>query len=190
MKNIAIFASGSGTNAEVIVRHFADSDLARVSMVVTDRKDAGVIERMKPLDVRMKIISAEQLNDGSLLESLKMARIDLIVLAGFLRLIPAKLIEAYPQRIINLHPSLLPDYGGKGMYGMHVHRAVVENEDEESGITIHYVNEEFDEGEIIFQDSVEVFEDDTPEDLAYKIQQLEHRHYPDVIEWVLAQFDL
>ncbi len=190
MKNIAIFASGSGSNAEVIVRHFMDSDLARVHMVVTDRKDAGVIERMKSFDVRMKVITYSQLTNGDLLESLKVARIDLLVLAGFLRLIPTDIIEAFPQRIINIHPSLLPDFGGKGMYGMHVHRAVIESEAEESGITIHYVNEAFDEGEIIFQDTVEVYEDDTPEDLAYKVQQLEHRHYPDVIEWVLAQFDI
>lgn len=189
MKNIAIFASGSGSNAEVIVRHFAENDMARVAVVVTDRKHAGVIERMKPFDVRMKIISPAQLNDGSLLESLQLARIDLIVLAGFLRLIPSQLIDAYPQHIINIHPSLLPDYGGKGMYGMHIHREVIENEDDESGITIHYVNEAFDEGEVIFQDTVEVDEDDTPEDLAYKVQQLEHRHYPEVIEWVLAQLD-
>lgn len=190
MKNIAIFASGSGSNAEVIVRHFQDSDLARIAMIVTDNKDAGVIERIKPFGIRVKIISPQQLSDGSLIESLTLAKIDLIVLAGFLRLIPKDMIEVFPQRIINIHPSLLPDYGGKGMYGMHVHRAVVENEEEESGITIHYVDENFDEGEIIFQDTVEVLEDDTPEDLAYKVQQLEHRHYPDVIEWVLTQLDL
>ncbi|MCC5918529.1 MAG: phosphoribosylglycinamide formyltransferase [Cryomorphaceae bacterium] len=185
MKNLAIFASGSGSNTEVIVRHFADSDLARIAMVVTDKKDAGVIERMKKFDVRIKIINKAQLHDGTLLESLQLAKVDLIVLAGFLQLIPGELLDAFPNRIINIHPALLPDYGGKGMYGMNVHRAVIENEEEESGITVHYVNEHFDEGEIIFQEFVEIDPDDTPEDLAYKVQQLEHKHYPGVIEWVI-----
>lgn len=188
MKNLAIFASGSGTNTEVIVRHFAESELARISMVVTDRKDAGVIEKMKKFDIRIRIIDKNALEGEEVLHFLQAAKIDLIVLAGFLKKIPEKIIEAFPNRIINIHPSLLPDYGGKGMYGMNVHRAVIENEDEESGITVHYVNEEFDEGEIIFQESVEVDIDDTPEDLAYKIQQLEHKHYPAVIEWVLTQY--
>lgn len=185
MKNLAIFASGSGSNTEVIVRHFAESELARIVLVITDRKDAGVIERMKKFDIRIRIIDKEALMGEELLSVLKTARVDLIVLAGFLRKIPGHIIDAYPNRIINIHPSLLPDYGGKGMYGMNVHKAIIENEEEESGITVHYVNEEFDEGEIIFQETVEIDPDDTAEDLAYKIQQLEHKHYPEVIEWVL-----
>ncbi|TVQ79648.1 MAG: phosphoribosylglycinamide formyltransferase [Flavobacteriales bacterium] len=185
MKNLAIFASGSGSNTEVIVRHFAESELARIVLVITDRKDAGVIERMKKFDIRIRIIDKEALMGEELLSVLQTARVDLIVLAGFLRKIPGLIIDAYPNRIINIHPSLLPDYGGKGMYGMNVHKAIIENEEEESGITVHYVNEEFDEGEIIFQETVEIDPDDTAEDLAYKIQQLEHKHYPEVIEWVL-----
>ncbi len=185
MKNLAIFASGSGSNTEVIVRHFAESELARIVLVITDRKDAGVIERMKKFDIRIRIIDKEALMGEELLSVLQTARVDLIVLAGFLRKIPGHIIDAYPNRIINIHPSLLPDYGGKGMYGMNVHKAIIENEEEESGITVHYVNEEFDEGEIIFQETVEIDPDDTAEDLAYKIQQLEHKHYPEVIEWVL-----
>ena len=120
-----------------------------------------------------------------MLAKLKDCRADLIVLAGFLKKIPTEILDEYEDRVINIHPSLLPDYGGEGMYGMHIHRAIVENEEEETGITIHYVSDDYDEGEIIFQEAIEVDFEDSPEDVQYKVQQLEHKHYPEVIEYLL-----
>jgi phosphoribosylglycinamide formyltransferase-1 len=189
MKRIAIFASGSGTNAEKIINYFQDSDLARVIEIFTNNKNAGVIERARKYGISCFIVNDEQLSGGDVLKKLREARIDLVVLAGFLRKIPAEIVETFESRIINIHPALLPDYGGPGMYGMHVHQAVVENEEEETGITIHYVNNDYDEGEIIFQETVEIDPEDSPEDVAYKVQQLEHKHYPEVIEWLLNQMD-
>ncbi len=189
MKRIAIFGSGSGTNAEQILKHFEESDLARVHLVLTNSKDAGIIKRARNYAVPVLIFTSEQLNNGYVLEKLRALKIDLVVLAGFLKRIPGNLIEAFPDRIVNIHPSLLPDYGGEGMYGMKVHQAVVENEEEESGITIHYVSEEYDEGEIIFQEAVEIDLEDSPKDVAYKVQELEHRHYPAVIEWVITEME-
>lgn len=189
MKNIAVFASGSGTNAENIVKYFEDSDLARVSAIYCNRKEAGVVNRAHKLAVPCVVFSRQELEDGQLLDRLHKARIDFIVLAGFLLKIPTDIIEAYPRRIINIHPALLPDYGGDGMYGLAVHRAVVENEEEESGITIHYVDENYDEGEIIFQETVEIDYDETPEDVQYKVRQLEYKHYPEVIEYLLKDLE-
>lgn len=189
MKRIAVFASGNGTNTESIVNYFEDSDLAKVAEVFCNRKKAGVVDRARNLGVPCVVFSKEELENGSVLKKLKEARIDLIVLAGFLAKIPGDILDAYPDRVINLHPALLPDYGGEGMYGIHVHRAVVENEDEETGITIHYVNEDYDEGEIIFQETVEVDYEDTAEDVQYKVQQLEHKHYPEVIEYLIKDLD-
>lgn len=185
MKNLAVFASGSGTNAENIVKYFEDSELARVSVIFCNRKDAGVVERAHKLGVRCIIFGKAQLEDGTVLDHLKKLRIDFVALAGFLLKIPDAIIHEFPHRIINIHPALLPDYGGPGMYGLTVHEAVVENEEEETGITIHYVNEDYDEGEIIFQETVDVDYEDSPEDVQYKVQQLEHKHYPEVIEYLL-----
>lgn len=185
MKNVAVFASGSGTNAENIVNYFEDSDLARVNVIFCNRKNAGVVDRAHKLGVRCIIFNKEQLQDGTVLEHLRNLKIDFIVLAGFLLKIPGEILDEFPDRIINIHPALLPDYGGDGMYGMAVHEAVVENEEEETGITIHYINDEYDEGEIIFQETVEVDYEDTPEDVQYKVQQLEYKHYPEVIEYVI-----
>lgn len=185
MKRIAIFGSGSGTNAEKIILHFEDSEVARVAIVLSNRKDAGILQRAKNLGVRGMAFSPEELESGAIKDRLVELKIDLIVLAGFLKKIPNNLLEAFPNRIINIHPALLPDYGGPGMYGMKVHEAVVENEEEETGITIHYVNEDYDEGEIIFQEVVDIDLEDSPEDVAYKVQQLEHQHYPAVVEWVI-----
>ncbi|MBI1315499.1 phosphoribosylglycinamide formyltransferase [bacterium] len=189
MKRIAIFGSGKGTNAENIIQHFSDSDVARVTLVLSNRKDAGILKRAKEHSIPGMFFSIDELNNGTVLSKLKASAIDLIVLAGFLKKIPADLLSEFPNRVVNIHPALLPDYGGEGMYGMHVHRAVVENEEEETGITIHFVNEDYDEGEVIFQDSVEVDLEDSPEDVAYKVQELEHRHYPSVIEWVVSELD-
>jgi len=189
MKRIAIFGSGKGTNAENIIRHFADSDVARVTLVLCNRKDAGILKRAKEHSIPGVFFSSAELQNGTVLSKLKASGIDLIVLAGFLKKIPTDILGAFEGRIINIHPALLPDYGGEGMYGMNVHRAVVENEETETGITIHYVNEEYDEGEIVFQDSIEIDPGDSPEDVAYKVQELEHRHYPSVIEWVVSELE-
>ncbi|MDX5325825.1 MAG: phosphoribosylglycinamide formyltransferase [Bacteroidota bacterium] len=189
MKNIVIFASGSGTNAQKIVEYFEESELARVTSIFTNNKNAGVIDRARITGTPCIVFTMDELNDGTVLQKVKALKTDLIVLAGFLKKIPTELITEYPDRIINIHPALLPDYGGQGMYGMKVHQAVVDNEEEETGITIHYVNDDYDEGEIIFQETVEVDPEDSPEDVAYKVQQLEHKHFPAVIEWVLNDLE-
>ncbi len=189
MKRIAIFGSGKGTNAENIIRHFADSDVARVNLVLCNRKDAGILKRAKENSIPGVYFSMAELQDGTVLAKLKASGIDLIVLAGFLKKIPLEILDAFEGRVINIHPALLPDYGGEGMYGMNVHRAVVDNEESETGITIHYVNGEYDEGEIVFQDSIEIDPGDSPEEVAYKVQELEHRHYPSVIEWVVSELE-
>ncbi len=189
MKNIAIFASGKGSNAENISKYFEESEIARIVLICTNNKNAGVLDRAKMLGLRSLVFNTEELSNGSVLQKLQASKVDLIVLAGFLKKIPDSILEAYPNRVINIHPALLPDYGGEGMYGKHVHQAVVDNEEEETGITIHYVSDEYDEGEIIFQESVDVDPDDTPEDVAYKVHQLEYQHYPAVIEWVIQELD-
>lgn len=189
MKRIAVFASGNGTNTENIVNYFEDSELARVSVIFCNRKNAGVVDRARLLGIRCIVFDRSALESGEILNKLQEARVDMIVLAGFLLKIPSSIIEAYPDRIINLHPALLPDYGGDGMYGMNVHQAIVDNEEEETGITIHYVSEDYDEGEIIFQETVEVDYEDTAEDVQYKVQQLEHKHYPEVIEYLIKDLD-
>ena len=183
---IAIFASGSGSNAENIANYFKDNPVAEVVLIFTNKADAYVLERAKKLAVESVVFSSEQLKSGELVDLLKDKGIDFIVLAGFLLKIPENLIAAFPNKIINIHPALLPKYGGKGMYGDAVHKAVVANKDKESGITIHYVNEHYDEGAIIFQAKCTVIETDTYEDVAHKIHQLEYEHFPKVIERVLA----
>ena len=185
MKQIAIFSSGSGTNAENIIKYFSESEEARVGAVFCNNPKAGVIDKAHKLGVRCIVFDPHQLADGYVLAKLKDCRADLIVLAGFLKKIPTEILDEYEDRVINIHPSLLPDYGGEGMYGMHIHRAIVENEEEETGITIHYVSDDYDEGEIIFQEAIEVDFEDSPEDVQYKVQQMEHKHYPEVIEYLL-----
>lgn len=189
MKKIAIFASGSGSNAEVICRHFQDSRAIEVTLILTNNPKAKVVDRAKLLQIPCKIFSREELNNGQVQQLLEQKRIDLIVLAGFLNLIPSSLIEAFPDKIVNIHPALLPDYGGKGMYGMNVHQAVYDNEEEETGITIHYVSENYDEGDIIFQETVELAPEDEPQDIAGMVQELEHRYYPGVIESLIMDMD-
>lgn len=187
MVRIAILASGSGTNAQRLMEHFKDHPLAEVALVASDQPDAYVLQRAWDMGVMSYRFNGAQLKDGTLLNELQGQRIGLIVLAGFMRLIPAAIVAAYPQRILNIHPALLPKYGGKGMYGMHVHRAVIAAGERESGITIHYVNERYDEGEHLFQATCPVLPDDSPESLAERIHTLEHEHYPQVVERVLKE---
>jgi len=183
INKLAIFASGSGTNAENISRFFTHHPTAEVSLILTNRKDAGVILRAEKLGIPYKVFTREEFYDTEKVMSyLSEYKIDLIILAGFLWLIPKNLIEAYPGRIVNIHPALLPRYGGKGMYGMRVHETVIANKDAESGITIHYVNEVYDAGNIIFQKKCKVSPGETPESLAAKVHTLEYKYYPRIIE--------
>jgi len=189
-KHIAIFASGSGTNAEKIMAYYNDHEYIDVTIVLSNKPNAGVLKRAEKFDVFTRVFDREVFyNTREIPDLLRHYDISLIVLAGFLWLVPVDLIHAFPGRIINIHPALLPKYGGKGMYGLHVHRAVIDNGEIESGITIHFVNEVYDEGMTIKQVKCEVRPDDTPESLASRIHVLEHRHYPVVIEKVLSELD-
>ena len=182
MKKIIIFASGSGTNAENIVRFFNLSKNATVSFIVTNKKEAYVLKRAEMLKIKSLVFNKEDFNENdSVLQFLLTEKPDLIVLSGFLLLMPQNIIQAFPKRIINIHPALLPKYGGKGMYGDKVHQAVICNKDKETGITIHYVNEKYDEGEIIFQKSCLVEADETVSSLSKKIHALEYEYFPKVI---------
>lgn len=186
MKRIAVLASGSGTNAQKLVEHFRSSHLARVVLVASDRADAGVLARAWELGVPSLRFSPAQLRDGTLLAELRGAGVDVVVLAGFLRLVPAEIVRAFPGRIVNLHPALLPRHGGRGMWGHHVHAAVIAGGDTESGITVHLVNEAYDEGAVLFQARCPVRADDTPDSLAGRIHALEHAHFPQVVERLVA----
>lgn len=185
-KNIAIFASGSGTNAENIIRYFQENDLIRVALVLSNRSDAYVLERAHRLQVPSEVFLKEDWVSGEqILALLHEYHIDFIVLAGFLVRVPERLLHAYPDKIINIHPALLPKFGGKGMYGDRVHEAVVAAGEKESGITIHYINEHYDEGNAIFQATCPVLPTDSPDDVAKKVHALEYEHFPQVIEQVL-----
>lgn len=185
-KNIAIFASGSGSNAENIIRYFRDNDSICVSLVLSNKSDAYVLERAHRLGVSYNVFPKEDWVAGDeVLAVLQEYRIDFIVLAGFLVRVPDLILHAYPNKIINIHPALLPKFGGKGMYGSRVHEAVVAAGEKESGITIHYINERYDEGNTIFQATCPVLPDDTPEDVAEKVHALEYKHFPLIIEKVL-----
>lgn len=186
IKHLAIFASGAGSNAQQIINYFKNSDLAKIELIVCNKPGAGVINIAEKENIPVLMIEKERFfrGDGYLPE-FKKAKTDLIVLAGFLWKIPQILIDAYPRRIINIHPALLPKYGGKGMYGQYVHEAILNAGEVESGITIHYVDEHYDNGDIIFQTACPVLDDDTAEDLAQRIHKLEHLHYPIVVEEVL-----
>jgi phosphoribosylglycinamide formyltransferase-1 len=186
MKKIVVFASGSGSNAENIIKYFAKGKTGVVVSVFTNNANAKVIERSKKNDVSVEVFSKEELNESKVLHKLNQIQPDLIVLAGFLLKFPENIVEAYPNKIINIHPALLPKYGGKGMYGMHVHRAIVNNKEMETGITIHYVDENYDEGNILFQQSVSLTGTETPEEVAAKIHELEQEHFPLVIEKLLT----
>ena len=182
-KKIAIFASGAGSNAEKIIQYFSFNNQVQVALVVCNKPNAGVLAIAQKNHISCLIIEKEIFFRGdAYVETLKKAGIDFIVLAGFLWKIPAALIEAFPNKIINIHPALLPKYGGKGMYGMFVHEAVVSNKEQESGITIHYVDGQYDHGNIIFQATCEVSPTDTAADVANKIHLLEHRYFAPIID--------
>lgn len=188
MKRIVIFASGSGSNAENLIRFFQNKDNASVVQVLTNNPRAKVIERCKNL--KISCLSFNRIafyNTTDVLDILKIKNPDLIVLAGFLWKFPENILNAFPNKVINVHPALLPKYGGKGMYGMHVHNAVVNNKEPETGITIHYVNEKYDEGAIIFQASCSIKSSDTAADVAAKIHMLEMKHFPEVVEKLLKE---
>lgn len=187
MKKIIVFASGSGTNAENIIKYFAASKIANVVSVFTNNASAKVIERAKNHQIPVEIFSKNELLDRNVLQKIQEIDPDLIVLAGFLLKFPENIIEQYPNKIINIHPALLPNYGGKGMYGMHIHRAIINNKEKETGISIHYVNENYDEGGIIFQKNIALTDDDTPETVAEKIHELEQKHFPEIIQTILEQ---
>ncbi|GAB2519859.1 phosphoribosylglycinamide formyltransferase [Spirosoma aerophilum] len=187
MKRIALFASGSGSNAEKIAEYFADNAEVDVALIVSNNPKAGVIERGRRLHIPVLLFDRTTFyNTDKITELLLNQNIDLIVLAGFMWLMPADLVRAFPNKIVNIHPALLPKFGGKGMYGHFVHEAVAAAGETESGITIHYVNEHYDEGQIIFQASCPVSPTDTPDDIAHNVQVLEHLHYPRVVADVLT----
>ena len=183
MRNIAIFASGSGTNAENIIKYFSNKNTAKVSLVLSNKRQAMVLKRAEENNIRTVFFEHKEFYiTGKVLRYLLLYKIDFIVLAGFLWLVPENIIEQYAGRIINIHPALLPAYGGKGMYGDTVHKAIIANKDKESGITIHYINKFYDKGDIIYQTKCKVDPSDTPASLAEKVHALEYQHYPVVIE--------
>ncbi|MCX6249635.1 MAG: phosphoribosylglycinamide formyltransferase [Bacteroidetes bacterium] len=186
MKKIAIFASGNGTNAQRIIEYFADHPVVKVDLVLSNNPDAFVLKRVTPYHIPTLVFTRDEFYHSSkILDILQERNIDFIVLAGFLWLIPGNLLEEYSDRIINIHPALLPKFGGKGMFGLRVHEAVLNSKQSKSGITIHLVNETYDDGQIIFQEQCDVEPSDTPESLAAKIHALEHEYYPVVIEALL-----
>ena len=187
MQKIAIFASGSGTNAENIIKYFADNENIDVVLVLSNRRDAGVLQRASRLGVDSFSFTKSEFADGSLiLQKLEEYGVTFIVLAGFLPLVSPAIIHAYPSRIVNIHPALLPKFGGKGMYGHHVHEAVVAAHETETGITIHLIDEEYDKGVIVFQKSVPVLPEDTPQDVEQKVHALEYECFPQVIERLVS----
>lgn len=185
MKKIVLFASGSGTNAENIIVHFNNESQSNVVAVFSNNPHAKVLERAQKHNVKTLIFSKEELSQGLVLQQINEIQPDLIVLAGFLLKFPDHIIKEYPNKIINIHPALLPNYGGKGMYGMNVHRAILNNKEMETGISIHYVNEHYDEGGIIFQQKVNIEKCTTPEEIAEKVHELEHEFFPKIIERLL-----
>ena len=188
MTRLAIFASGNGSNAENITRYFSENDEIKPVIFVSNKKEAFVHERARKLGIPSYTFSKNEFDEGTLIvQKLREYEVDFVILAGFLLKISQPILDAFPDKIVNIHPALLPKFGGKGMYGSHVHRAVVEAGECESGITIHYVNENYDEGGVIFQARCEVLASDTSDDVAGKVSELEHRHFPRVIERVLRE---
>lgn len=186
---ICIFASGSGTNAEAIIKYFQHHPFIKVGLVLTNNPAAAVLEKAKKASVKSRVFNKSQFNESDEIVQLLQAHgITHLVLAGFLLLVPKNLVATYPNKIINIHPALLPKFGGKGMYGLKVHEAVKAADETETGITIHEVNEKYDEGKILFQVSCEVLPSDTPQQIATKVQALEHENYPRVVEkWITSK---
>jgi phosphoribosylglycinamide formyltransferase-1 len=188
MKKIAIFASGSGTNAENIIKYFSNRKSAKVSLILSNRREAYVLKRAAEHNIKSIFFDYNEFNTSDkVLDDLLRNDIDFLVLAGFLWLVPEKILNLYAGRIINIHPALLPKYGGKGMYGEKVHKAVIDNHESESGISIHYVNKSYDEGDIIFQARCKVEPSDTPDTLAARIHELEYKYFPKVIEDLIGK---
>ncbi len=188
MKRIAIFASGRGSNAKKIIDHFESHPTVEISLIVSNKSKAAVLSLADDRQIPKLVIERQQFYQTKVyLADLQNYKIDFIVLAGFLWLIPSYLVDHFPNKIVNIHPALLPKFGGKGMYGSKVHQAVWEAQEKESGITIHYVNEEYDEGAIVFQTKCTLDETDTPDSIAKKVLQLEHRYFPKVIEEILLK---
>ena len=185
-QKIILFASGNGSNAENIFRFFKNKKNVDVLTVYTNRSKAGIINRFRPLGINVEVFNRKSFINGSLLKNVINQNPDLIILAGFLWKFGSDWVEAFNKKIINIHPSLLPKYGGKGMYGDYVYKAVKENCESETGITIHYINEFYDEGAIIFQEKVKLDKDDNLEDISYKTQKLEHKYFPKVIKDLLS----
>ena len=186
MKKILLFASGTGSNVENIIQYFKNNDNVSIVGIFTNNLHAKVLEKAKHHNIPSLVFNKTELNEGFVLEKINEYQPDLIVLAGFLLKFPEPIITAYPNKIINIHPALLPRYGGKGMYGMKVHQTILENKEKQTGITIHYVNEHYDEGKFIFQQDVDIEDCDSPEAIAIKVQALEHKHFPKVIEKLLT----
>ena len=185
-KNIAIFASGEGTNARNIIHYFKNSAVASITLVVSNNPNANVLKMAKTERIKTYVLEKEKFySSDEVIGFLKTNQIDLIVLAGFLWMVPQSLVHAFPDKIVNIHPALLPKFGGKGMYGMNVHKVVVDSKEKESGITVHFVNEKYDEGKIISQHSCEISVGETPASLAAKVHELEYIYFPKVIEAVL-----
>ncbi len=184
---IAVFCSGSGSNAQKIIEYFQKNTEIEIAVLMANKPDAYALERAKKFGIPTWVFNREEYNSGKVVLELQKRNIDWIVLAGFLWLIPEAMVEHFPNRILNIHPALLPKFGGKGMYGMHVHNAVVQNKEKESGITIHYVNKHYDEGNILFQASCAVAPEDAAEEVARKVLALEHEHFPVVIEKIIME---
>ncbi|MDT8393105.1 MAG: phosphoribosylglycinamide formyltransferase [Bacteroidales bacterium] len=190
MKRIAIFASGNGTNAQKIIEYFTGHEDVEVSLLLSNNEKAYVLERASQLGVPSYVFNRELFYESSRVHDImRDIGIDFIVLAGFLWLIPANILHSWPNRIVNIHPALLPKFGGKGMYGDNVHKAVIGAGEKETGITIHLVNEKYDEGDIVFQEKFNILSNDTPETIAERIHQLEHKHFPEVIEELISRID-
>lgn len=185
MKKILLFASGAGSNVENIIQYFKNNDSISIVGIFTNNLHAKVLDIAKYHNVFSFVFNRDELNEGFVLEKINKLQPDLIVLAGFLWKMPDVIVHQYPNKIINIHPALLPKYGGKGMYGMKVHQTILENKEQESGITIHYVNEHYDEGEFILQQKVNIHDCQSPEEIAVKVQALEHEHFPKTIERLL-----
>ena len=187
-KKIVVFASGSGTNAENIIKFFKKSPNTSVVAVFSNKRSAKVLKRAHDLNVKALYFDKDALyNSYDVLHILEDINPDLIVLAGFMWIFPEDILKKFPGKIVNIHPALLPKYGGKGMYGMRVHETIIKNKEKESGISIHFVNENYDEGEIIFQTKTHISEEDTPESLAEKIHKLEYKHFPEIIQQLLQK---
>lgn len=185
MKKVLLFASGAGSNVENIIQYFSKHEEVAIVGVFTNNPVAKVLDKAEKYAIPTLIFNKQELNEGFVLDKIKELEPDLIVLAGFLWKFPEHIIAQYPNKIINIHPALLPKYGGKGMYGMNVHNAILENKEKETGITIHYVNEQYDEGEFIFQQKVTIEDCASADEIAAKIHALEHEHFPQIIEKLL-----